>query len=200
MSLAALIAAQRAEHGVPVAVSCRALGVSQAWFFQVAQGRSVTTPDTAGGVGGHDRYLFAKHKGTYGSPRITADLRVLGWRVSGNTIATLMTEQGLVARRKRRRGTTRPDKSARKAPDGLCRDFTPPPQADVAWCGDLTEIPTDEGKLQLAAVLDLQFTPLRRVRDGHPPRRRAGPGGAVRGHRGPRRCRDRGANPHRPGQ
>ena len=54
-----------------------------------------------------------------------------------------------------RRGTTRADKSARKAPDGLRRDFSPPSRPDVRWCGDLTEIPTDEGKLQLAAVLDL---------------------------------------------
>jgi putative transposase len=101
-------------------------------------------------------YLFAHHNGTYGSPRITADLRALGWRVSTNTVAALMAEQDLVARRKRtRRGTTRPDKSARKAPDGLHRDFAPPARPDVHWCGDLTEIPTDEGKLQLAAVLDL---------------------------------------------
>jgi putative transposase len=56
-------------------------------------------------------YLFALHNGTYGSPRITADLRGLGWRVSENTVATLMAEQNLMARRKRnRRGTTKPDK------------------------------------------------------------------------------------------
>jgi hypothetical protein len=49
--------------------------------------------------------------------------------------------------------TTRPDRSARKAPDGLRRDFTPPQRPDVRWCGDLTEIPTEDGRLQLAAVL-----------------------------------------------
>ncbi len=37
MSLAALIVAQRAEHGIPYAVSCRALGVSQAWFYKWRQ-------------------------------------------------------------------------------------------------------------------------------------------------------------------
>ena len=83
-------------------------------------------------------YLFAKYKSSYGSPRITADLRALGWRVSKNTVAKLMAEQGLVARRtRRRRGTTRPDKSARKAPDGLRRNFTPPPGPDVrGWGSD----------------------------------------------------------------
>ena len=60
-----------------------------------------------------------------------------------------MAEQGLVARRtRRRRGTTKPDKSKCKAPDLLGRDFTPPAEPNVAWVGDLTEIPTDEGKLQ----------------------------------------------------
>ncbi|CCK62595.1 Integrase, catalytic region (modular protein) [Mycobacterium canettii CIPT 140070017] len=101
-------------------------------------------------------YLFAKHKRTYGSPRITADLRDMGWRVSVNTVAALMREQGLVARRKRRRhGTTKPDKSARKAPDLLGRDFSPRDHPNLAWVGDLTEIPTDEGKLHLASVIDL---------------------------------------------
>jgi putative transposase len=80
----------------------------------------------------------------------------MGWRVSVNTVAALMAEQGLVARRtRRRRGTTKPDKSTRKAPDLLGRDFTPRSQPNVAWVGDLTEIPTDEGKLQLAAIIDL---------------------------------------------
>jgi len=61
-----------------------------------------------------------------------------------------------VARRERRRhGTTKPDKSARKAPDLLRRDFSPREAPNVAWVGDLTEIPTDEGKLQLASIIDL---------------------------------------------
>ena len=53
--------------------------------------------------------LFAQHRGTYGAPRITADLREMGWRVSQNTVAAIMAEQGLQARAKRRRrSTTRP--------------------------------------------------------------------------------------------
>jgi putative transposase len=44
--------------------------------------------------------LFAKHRGTYGSPRITADLREAGWRVSEKTVAQLMRELGLAARRR----------------------------------------------------------------------------------------------------
>jgi hypothetical protein len=76
--------------------------------------------------------------------------------VSVNTVAKLMAEQRLVAQQTRRRhGTTKSDKSKRKAPDLLGRDFTPPPRPNVVWVEDLTEIPTGEGKLQLAAIIDL---------------------------------------------
>jgi transposase InsO family protein len=101
-------------------------------------------------------YLFGKHRGSYGSPRITADLRDLGWRVSKNTVATLMAQRGLVARpRRKHRSLTRANKLARKAPDVLERNFSPPERPNTRWCGDLTEIPTDEGKFSLASVLDL---------------------------------------------
>ena len=99
--------------------------------------------------------LFALHEGKYGSPRITADLRDAGWRVSENTIAALMREQGLPARRKkRRRSTTRPGKGRWRAPDLVKRDF-PAGQLNRKWFGDGTEIRTGEGKLYLASVLDM---------------------------------------------
>lgn len=156
MSLAALIAAQRVEHGIPHAVSCRALGVSQAWFYKWRRGDGSLRRQRRIALSAVIAYLFGLHRGRYGSPRITADLREMGWKVSPNTVARLMAEQGLVARRKRkRRATTRPDRSARKAPDALRRDFAPPQRPNLRWCGDLTEIPTDEGTLYLAAILDL---------------------------------------------
>ena len=66
-----------------------------------------------------------------------------------------MARQGLVPRpKRRRRALTRPDKAALPFTDLLRRDFTSPPP-DVKWCGDLTDIPTDEGPLYLAAVEDL---------------------------------------------
>ena len=67
-----------------------------------------------------------------------------------------MGRQGLVGRptRRRFRSLTRPDKAAPPAPDLVKRDFTAP-AINVKWCGDLTEVPTDEGKLYLAHVEDL---------------------------------------------
>ncbi len=94
--------------------------------------------------------------GTYGSPRVWEDLAEAGWAVSVNTVASSMARQGLVARspKPKRRSLTRPDKAAAPIPDLVGRDFTAE-RINQKWCGDLTEIPTDEGKLYLAIVEDL---------------------------------------------
>jgi transposase InsO family protein len=99
--------------------------------------------------------VFAAHRGTYGSPRITADLRDQGWRVSVNTVAAIMRELGLRARpRRRRRGTTRQGRGRWRAPDLTGRQFGAE-QVNCKWYADGTEIPTDEGKLYLDSVLDM---------------------------------------------
>jgi transposase InsO family protein len=93
--------------------------------------------------------------GTYGSPRVYAELRDQGWVVTKKTVAASMARQDLVARPKKRfRCLTRPDKRAVPFPDLVRRDFSAP-RPNVKWCGDMTEIPTLEGKLYLADVEDL---------------------------------------------
>jgi putative transposase len=153
--VAAFIAAQRAGHGISHAAACRALGVSRSWFYRWAGGQLAPRATRRERLKAEIRRLFAAHQGKYGSPRLTADLREAGWRVSQNTVAALMREQGLAARRKKkRRSTTRPGKGRWRAPDLVKRDF-PAQEINVKWYGDGTEIPTDEGKLHLASVLDM---------------------------------------------
>ena len=153
--MAAFIAAQGDEHGVPLAAACRALGVSRSWFYKWAPGQLPPRAARRERLKAEIRRLFAGHEGKYGSPRITADLRDEGWAVSENTVAALMREQGLAARRKKRRkSTTRPGKGRWRAPDLVKRDF-PARQVNVKWYGDGTEICTGEGKLYLASVLDV---------------------------------------------
>jgi len=76
--------------------------------------------------------------------------------VSKKTVAASMARQGLQGRcpKRKRRSLTRPDKAAAPIPDLVKRDFSAA-AVDQRWCGDLTEIPTEEGKLYLATVLDL---------------------------------------------
>jgi putative transposase len=153
--VAEFIVAQRVEHQVPYATSCRALSVSQAWFYKWRDGDPSPQHARREQLKIEIRRLFAAHRGTYGSPRITADLRDLGWRVSENTVAKLMAELGLQARRKRRRKqTTRQGRGRWRAPDLIKRDFATE-RLNHKWYGDGTEIPTDEGKLYLDSVLDM---------------------------------------------
>ena len=155
MSLAAVIASQREQHGIPHAVSCRALGVSQAWFYKWRSGALPPRAERRGLLAAEIARLFGAHHGKYGSPRITADLRDAGWAVSENTVAAVMREQHLAARpKKRRRSLTRPGKGRWRAPDLVKRDFTAG-QINQKWFGDGTEIITGQGKLYLASVLDV---------------------------------------------
>ena len=153
--MAALIAAQRDQHRVPPAVSCRALGVSRSWFYKWRRGRLPPRRVRRDRLRAEVSRLFRLHRGKCGSPRITADLQDAGWRVSQNTVAALMREQGLAARRKRRRrSATRPGQGRWRAPDLVRRDF-PARQVNKKWYGDGTEISTGEGKLHLASVMDM---------------------------------------------
>jgi putative transposase len=153
--VAALIAAQRDEHQVPHAVSCRGLGVSRSWFYKHRGGTLSPRAARRRRLAAEVARLFALHGGRYGSPRITADLKAAGWRVSKNTVAALMRELGLAARRKKRRkASTRPGKGRWRAPDLVKRDF-PASKLNTRWYGDGTEIATGEGKLYLASVLDV---------------------------------------------
>jgi putative transposase len=153
--VAAFIASQRADHGIPHATACRALGVSQSWFYKWKAGVLPPRAARRERLKAEIRRLFSDHEGTYGAPRIAADLRDAGWTVSKNTVAALMREQGLAARRpKGRRSSTRPGKGRWRAPDLVKRDFAAE-GINQKWYGDGTEIPTGEGKLYLASVLDM---------------------------------------------
>jgi putative transposase len=156
VSVASFVAAQRTEHGVPHALTCRALEVSESWFYKWRDRPLTARQQRRADLDADVKRSFEESDADYGSPRVRADLRQWGWRVSKKTVEASMARQGLVGRptRRRFRSLTRPDKAAAPAPDLVKRDFTAP-AINVKWCGDLTEVPTDEGKLYLAHVEDL---------------------------------------------
>ncbi|QTA36803.1 IS3 family transposase [Streptomyces sp. CA-256286] len=96
-------------------------------------------------------------RGTYGAPRVHAVLQREGERCGRRRVARLMQDAGLQGRHRRRRHlTTVPDPRAAARPDLIGRDFAPDPAAlDIRWCGDITYIPTDQGWLYLATVIDI---------------------------------------------
>ena len=138
MSVAGFIAIQRVEHQVRHAAACRALGVSQAWFYKWRHGDPSARHARREQLKIEIGRLFAVHKSRYGSPRITADLREEGWSVSVNTVAAIMAELGLRSRPpRRRRQTTRPGRGRWRAPDLVGRDFSAA-AINQKWFGDAT--------------------------------------------------------------
>ena len=156
MSTASFIASQRTDHAIPCALACRALGVPPSTFY--AQLNHTPSPyAAAAGPRSTPRSPRASEPraGPTGPPRVLADLRAEGWRVSKKTVEASMARQGLQGRRpRRRRGLTRPDQSARPAPDLPGRDFSAD-GVDRKWVGDFKQIHTGEGPVFLATVEDL---------------------------------------------
>ncbi len=159
MTVASFIAAQRTDHRVPHAKCCRWLGVSESWFYKWRNRPPTARDERRGRLDVAVKRSFDVSGGvaeTYGSPRVFEDLIEDGWNVSINTVAASMASQGLQGRspKRKRRSLTRPDKAAEPVADLVRRDFSAE-TVDEKWCGDLTEIPTGEGKLYLAIVEDL---------------------------------------------
>jgi transposase InsO family protein len=155
VSVARFIADQRTKHRVPHAFTCRALQVSESWFYKWLDRPATAQQTRRGEVDTEVLRRFEDSGRSYGSPRIFEDLVEAGWKISEKTVAESMHRQGLYGRKpKRRKGLTKQDKTAPKFPDLLRRDFTAA-KPNLKWCGDITEIPTDEGKLYLATVIDL---------------------------------------------
>jgi putative transposase len=138
----------------PVATMCRLLGVSTsgfwAWLGREPSERSVSDA----GLTARIEAVHRGSRGTYGSPRVHADLAAGGERVSRKRVARLMRRAGLVGVHRRRFVTTTVrDPAAAPAPDLVERDFHPA-GPDRLWVADITALPTWAGFLYLAIVLD----------------------------------------------
>ena len=122
---AGFIASQRTDHGVAHAVSCRALGIAPSTFYR-HRNRPVTAQQLRRqATDAEVKKAFDESQGTYGSPRVRAQLRREGLSVSKTTVEASMVRQGLCARPKRRyRGLTGQNPGAAAPSDLLRRDFS----------------------------------------------------------------------------
>lgn len=142
-----------AHHAV--SVLCRMLGVQRSGYYAWRRGPSPRARQ--------DRQLtelirtvFVESRCTYGAPRVRAELAFAhGQRVGRKRVARLMRTAGLVGcHRRRRGGLTRRDPKAGPIPDLVARRFTAA-EPDATWTADITQIPTGQGWLYLAVVLDV---------------------------------------------
>lgn len=144
--------ANRADF--PVAMMCRALGLSTsgyyAWLERPPSARAIANAALRRRM----REIHAFSRGSYGKPRMYAELRDEGLRVNHKRVTRLMKLEGLVgATRRKKWRTTKRDRSARPAPDLVQRDFTAEGR-DELWVADITYVPTASGFLYLAVVVD----------------------------------------------
>ena len=143
----------------PICVQCRVLRVSVSGFHQhrerqgrISQRRHLSNAALLAYISA----VYAEHRGAYGWPRIWRELRKRGIRVGKQRVQQLMQQHGIRARGKRRFrvATTDSRHDLPIAPNLLNRNFSPA-APNQAWTGDITYIPSEEGWLFLAVVIDL---------------------------------------------
>jgi putative transposase len=144
--------------GFPVTAACEAAGVSTSGYYDWicrhnagATHRQVAEAELVALM----REIFDGSEGNYGVPRMWRELRRAGLRVNKKKVRRLMRRHGMIGRHHRRKLVTTfggPDGFV--VPDLVGRRFEPG-APDVAWCQDITYVPTGEGWLFLASVLDL---------------------------------------------
>lgn len=139
-----------------VQVLCQALGVSRSGYYDWCQrGETTAQERRAAALRQHIQTIFETSQGTYGSPRVYAELKAQGIACSRKHVADLMRQAHLNAALPRRRlHTTQPDGRSHTETNLLDRDFTAT-APNQKWVVDITAIDTDEGWLYLAGVLDL---------------------------------------------
>jgi transposase InsO family protein len=149
----AFIATEKASF--PVRLLCLTLHVSRAGFY-AWRGRAPSPRARADArLGLEITTIHAESRQRYGSPRIHVELQARGCRTGRKRVARLMRVGGLAACRRRRfRVTTQSRHPFPVAPNLLARQFARA-APDQAWVTDITYIPTGEGWLYLAVILDL---------------------------------------------
>jgi len=137
----------------PIASMCRVLGVSTSGYYAWAKRAPSRHAQTDALLLSHIRAAHAASYGTYGAPRIHAELRANGLCVGRKRVARLMAAAGLVGVSRRRFVRTTVRCGGRQAPDLVDRKFTAE-KPNLLWVADITYVPTAAGFLYLAVVLD----------------------------------------------
>ena len=137
--------------------ACELMKVSRAAYYAARKDRISRRAREDAELAAQVKAVHTESKGRYGSPRVHAALHAQGRRHSRKRVARLMRAQGLQGRAaKRWKKTTIPDPGAAARADKIRRDFTADAsRLNTRWCGDITYIPTWEGWLYLATVIDI---------------------------------------------
>jgi transposase InsO family protein len=140
----------------PIVVMCRVLGVSRSGFFAWCQRPPSAASQRCAELTEQVRQVYEANRQVYGSPRVHRALRHAGVAVCVNTVAKLMRLAGIQGQKKRSFVPRTTDSSATTspAPNSLSRNFAIG-AVNRRWVSDITYVPTGEGWLYLAAIVDL---------------------------------------------
>lgn len=153
MSAFRLIDAEKANY--PVAMLCRMLDVSKSGYYAWGSRPPSKRSREDAAITEKIREIYTRSRETYGYPRVHAELRSLGIGCGRRRVARLMRVAGIRGcMRGKKRRTTRRDPRTAPAPDLLRRDFAAD-QPNKVWLADITYVPTREGFLYLAFILDI---------------------------------------------
>lgn len=147
------IHAEKANY--PVSMLCEVLEVSRSGYYSWRDAQPSKRAEENQRLEIEIKAVHRESRGTYGSPRVHAELQARGFEIGRNRVARLMAELGVTGRRPARFcKTTDSNHDHPIAPNVLERDFNPPAPNQV-WVADITYIPTASGWAYLAVVLDL---------------------------------------------
>jgi len=133
---------------------CRVLAVSRSGYYTWAKHISSIRQKENERLLLYIKEAYKKGRGTYGSPRVTAELRSKGIPCGKNRIARLMKSQGIMAKTKRRFKATKRFKHDFLVADNLLNQRFESNEVNKVWVSDITFIRTREGWMYLAAILD----------------------------------------------
>jgi len=143
------------QAAYPIATMCRLLGLSTSGYYAWSKRAPCARSRTNAQLLEHIRSIHERAGGTYGAPRVHAQLIQDGVHVGYNRVARLMREAELRGVSRRRWVcTTQRERNARPAADLVQREFSAE-TPDQLWVADITYIATWEGFLYLAVVLDV---------------------------------------------
>ena len=134
---------------------CAMLGIGRSAYYAWKKRKPGQREQNNQALIEHIRRVYKKYRKTYGSPRVYAQLKKEGISCNKKRVARLMRQNGIKCQRKYRKIITTDSKhDFPVAPNVLNREFKAE-KPNQKWVSDITYIPTDEGWLYVAGVLDL---------------------------------------------
>lgn len=146
---------QRHRAQFALSLMCRVLEVSRSGYYAWLQRPPSAHQQQDQQLTTQIQAIYEQSRKTYGSPRVQAELRAQGLGCSRKRVARLMRQQGLTAQQRQRYVRTTDARHARPVAANHLQQQFEVAQLDTVWSSDITYVPTQEGWLYLAVVLDL---------------------------------------------